>query len=215
MIDRGKDEEEIILRCLSEIFNLSEINHALRLRDSVKTNLSIIGELEKYVASGEVEKVFERHLAKKPWLIEPTWMGKGKSVHTQDYYTLLNIDNGDVQKLYTDIIVEVTDEIYPVIVKIKQEKATAYSTTNVNKICTQLYNYQKGMAEAIERETGRRVLASEIKTYFICGSVAFNKLDTNDRDKLKTNGIEVRSYDELIRTAKRVFEVSYGEDLSI
>ena len=215
LIDQGKDDEEIILRCLSEIFNLSEINHALRLRDSVKTNLSIIGELEKYVASGEVEKVFEKHLAKNPWLIEPTWMGKGKSVHTQDYYTLLNIDNGDVQKLYTDIIVEVTDEIYPIIVEIKREKATAYSTPNVNEICTQLYNYQKGMAEALERETGRRVLASEIKTYFICGSVAFNKLDANDRDKLRQNGIEIRSYDELIRTAKRVFEVSYGEDIGV
>lgn len=213
LIEQGKDDEAIILRCFSEIFNLSEINHALRLRDGVRNNLSIIKELEKYIESGEVEKVFERHLAKNPWLIEPTWITKGKSVHTQNYYTLLNIDNGDVQKLYTDLIIEVTDEIYPVVVEIKREKATAYSTPDVNEICTQIYKYQKALAESLTRDLGKRVLADEIKAYFICGRTAFDKIDANDRDRLKKNGIELRSYDELIRTAKRVFEVSYGEDL--
>lgn len=212
LISQSKISEEAVIKCFSEIFDLSEINHALRLRDGVRSNLAVIGELEKYVESGEVEKVFEKHLAKNPWLIEPTWMTKGKSVHTQNYYTLLNIDNGDTQKLYTDIIVEVTDELYPIVVEIKREKATAYSTPNVNEICTQIYNYQKAIAEEISKQ-GKRVQANEIKAYFICGTAAFNKLDSNDRDKLKQNGIELRSYDELIRTAKRIFEVSFGEDL--
>lgn len=213
LIDQGKEDEEIILQCLSEIFSLTEINHALRLRDSVKNNLSIISELEKYIETGEVEKVFEKHLAKNPWLIEPTWISKGRSVHTQNYYTLLDIDNGDVKKLYTDIIIEVTDELYPIVVEIKREKATAYSTPDVNEICTQIYNYQKGIAEALTKEYGTRVLADQIKAYFVCGRSAFDKLDANDRDRLKKNGIELRSYDELIRTAKRVFEVNYGEDI--
>ncbi len=212
LITQSKINEEVVLKCFSEIFDLSEINHALRLRDGVRSNLAVIGELEKYVESGEVEKVFEKHLAKNPWLIEPTWMTKGRSVHTQNYYTLLNIDNGDTQKLYTDIIVEVTDELYPVVVEIKREKATAYSTPSVNDICTQIYNYQKAIAEDISKQ-GTRVQANEIKAYFICGTEAFNKLDSNDRDKLKQNGIELRSYDELIRTSKRIFEVNFGEDL--
>ena len=115
--------------------------------------------------------------------------------------------------MYTDIIIEVTDELYPVVVEIKREKATAYSTPDVNEICAQVYNYQKGIAEALTKEYGKRILANEIKAYFVCGQLAFNKLDANDRDKLEANRIELRSYDELLRTSKRVFEVSYGEDL--
>lgn len=213
LIDQDKVDEMKILECFSEIFNLSEINHALRLRDSVKNNLNIICELEKFVQTGEVEKVFEKHLAKNPWLIEPTWISKGKSVHTQNYYTLLNIDNGDIKRLYTDIIVEVTDEMFPVVVEIKREKATAYSTPNVNEICAQIYNYQKGISSSLSKILGKRVLANEIKAYFICGEDAFNKLDSNDREKLDNNGIKLCSYDELIKTAKRIFEVSFGEDL--
>lgn len=213
LIAQGKEAEEVVLKCFSEIFNLTEINHALRLRDSVKNNLSIICALEKHVETGEVEKIFEKHLAANPWLIEPTWISKAKSVHTQNYYTLLSIDNGDAKKMYTDIIIEVTDELYPVVVEIKREKATAYSTPDVNEICAQVYNYQKGIAEALTKEYGKRILANEIKAYFVCGQLAFNKLDANDRDKLEANRIELRSYDELLRTSKRVFEVSYGEDL--
>ncbi|MBR2907826.1 MAG: ATP-binding protein [Clostridia bacterium] len=213
LIEKDKVEEAIILDCFSEIFNLSEINHALRLRDSVKSNLRIISELEKYIESGEVEKVFENHLAKNPWLIEPTWMSKAKSVHTQDYHQLLSIDNGDITKLYTDIIVEVSDETYPVIVEIKREKATAYSTPDVNQICAQIYNYQKSLSEELSKELRISVPASNIKSYFICGKKAFDKLDDNDRMKLQRSGIELRCYDELIRTAKRIFEVNIGEDL--
>lgn len=212
LLQQSKIGTEDILKCFAEIFDLSEINHALRLRDSVRNNLAVISELEKYIETGEVEKVFEKHLAKNPWLIEPTWMTKGKSVHTQKYYELLNIDNNDTQRLYTDIIVEVTDELYPVVVEIKREKATSYSTPNVNDICTQIYNYQKAIAEDLVKH-GYNVGANDIKAYFICGKKAFDKLDSNDRSRLKQNKIELRSYDELIRTSKRIFEVNYGEDL--
>lgn len=215
LLSQDKVDEMKILECFSEIFNLSEVNHALRLRDGVRNNLSIISELEKFIESGEVEKVFEKHLASNPWLIEPTWMTKARSVHTQDFYKLLNIDNGNETKLYTDIIVEVSDEFYPIVVEIKREKATNYSMPDVNEISTQIYNYQKAIAENLTKEFGANVSAKDIKAYFICGTVAFNKLDQNDRDKLKNNGIEIRSYDELIRTSKRIFEVSYGEDLDI
>lgn len=215
LIKQNKDNETIILECFSRIFDLAEINHALRMRDSVRNNLNIIAELEKYIETGEVEKVFEKHLAKNPWLIEPTWISKTKSVHTQDYYKLLSIDNGEETKLYTDIIVEVSDEIYPLIVEIKREKATKYSTPNVNEICTQIYNYQKGLSEHLSKEYGTIISADKIKAYFICGQKAFDKLDGNDRTKLQSNGISLRSYDELIRTSKRIFEVSFGEDLEL
>lgn len=44
-------------------------------------------------------------------------------------------------------------------------------------------------------------MATDIKAYFVCGKKAFDKLDDNDRDKLRNNGIEFRSYKKLIECA--------------
>ena len=83
----------------------------------------------------------------------------------------------------------------------------------MNQICAQIYNYQKALSEELSKELRASVPASNIKAYFICGKKAFDKLDDNDRIKLQRSGIELRCYDELIRTAKRIFEVNIGEDL--
>ena len=214
LLEQEKIDEIKVLECFCEIFNLSDVNHALRLRDGIRTNLSIISELEKFIETGEVEKVFEKHLAQNPWLIEPTWMTKAKSVHTQDYFTLLNIDNNDEERLYTDLIVEVSDETWPIIVEIKREKATRYSAPDVQHICNQIYKYKKALSEYMSRARNTRITAQEIKSYFICGQKAFDKLDNNDRDLLAQNGIRLRCYDELVRTSRRIYEVNFSEDLS-
>lgn len=207
----GVTEEEI-LGTFQKIFNITEINHAIRLRESIRSNLQVIKELEKYIETGEVEKVFEKHLQKNPWLIEPTWMTRVKSVHSQNYFQLLDINNNP-EKLYTDLIIEVSDEDFPVIIEIKREKATNYSTPNVHEICTQINKYKLALAEVLTRDKGRTIYAKDIKSYFICGDVAFNKLNQDARDILSRNGIMIRSYDELIRTSKRIYEVNFNEDI--
>lgn len=212
LINKIGSTEEEVLEAFQKIFNITEINHAIRLREGIRSNLQIIKELEKYIESGEVEKVFEKHLQKNPWLIEPTWMTKVKSIHSQDYFQLLDFDNTP-EKLYTDLIVEVSDEDFPIIIEIKREKATAYSTPNVYDICTQINKYKTALSEVLTKEKGQTVYAKDIKSYFICGDVAFNKLDQNSRDILATNHINIRSYDELIRTAKRIYEVNFSEDI--
>ena len=58
------------------------------------------------------------------------------------------------------------------------------------------------------------IYKKEIKSYFICGQKAFDKLDNNDRDLLAQNGIRLRCYDELVRTSRRIYEVNFCEDLS-
>lgn len=212
LINKIGTTEEEILETFQKVFNITEINHAIRLREGIKSNLQIIRELEKYIKSGEVEKVFEKHLEKNPWLIEPTWMTKTKSVHTQNYFQLLNIENKP-EKLYTDLIIEVSDEDFPIIIEIKREKATSYSTPNVNEICNQIYKYKVALSDILTKEKGKTIYAKDIKSYFICGDVAFKKLDQNARDSLVANGINIRSYDELIRTAKRIYEVNFKEDI--
>ena len=69
--------EEIILSMFSKLFNVAEINHALRIRSNVMNRLNIIRELEKHIKNEEVEKVFENHLASNPWMINPSWEIRG------------------------------------------------------------------------------------------------------------------------------------------
>lgn len=212
--DLVNDEGEFdILEYFEKLFKITEINHAIRLQESVKSNLLVIDELEKFVDSGEVEKVFERHLAKNPWLIEPTWIARTRSVHTQNYYELLGIDNTKPEKLYTDLVVEVSDEEYPIIVEIKREKATNYSVPDVYEVIRQLGKYKSAIAKNISQERGITIYAQDIKSYFICGDVCYKKMDKDSRDSLESNKILIRSYDQLLRTSKRIYEVNFGEDI--
>lgn len=202
-----------ILQAFTEIFDFSEINHAIRMRANVTEKLKIIQKLKDYKESGEVEKIFEKHLAKNPWLIEPYWIAQPKTVKTQDYYTLCGIDNEKPDKKYIDIIIDVASEINPVIVEIKREKATSYSVPNCQEIITQLLGYKKAIAEELKKQPDRASLrAADIKAYFVCGDVAMSKLSADDRQDLINNRIELKSYDILIRQAEAIFSAGFGLD---
>lgn len=202
-----------VLQAFTEIFDFSEINHAIRMRANVTEKLKIIQKLKDYKESGEVEKIFEKHLAKNPWLIEPYWIAQPKTVKTQDYYTLCGIDNEKPDKKYIDIIIDVASEINPVIVEIKREKATSYSVPNCQEIITQLLGYKKAIAEELKKQPDRASLrAADIKAYFVCGDIAMSKLSADDRQDLINNRIELKSYDILIRQAEAIFSAGFGLD---
>lgn len=202
-----------VMQAFADIFDFSEINHAIRMRANVSEKLQIIQKLKEYKESGEVEKIFEKHLAKNPWLIEPYWIAQPKNVRTQDYYTLCAIDNNKLEKKYIDIIIDVAGEINPVIVEIKREKATAYSVPNSQEIITQILGYKKAIAEELKKQPERATLrAADIKAYFICGDTAMSKLSADDRQDLSNNHIELKSYDILIRQAEAIFSTNFGLD---
>lgn len=208
----GLTSEEV-MQAFADIFDFSEINHAIRMRANVSEKLQIIQKLKEYKESGEVEKIFEKHLAKNPWLIEPYWIAQPKNVRTQDYYTLCAIDNNKPEKKYIDIIIDVAGEINPVIVEIKREKATAYSVPNSQEIITQILGYKKAIAEELKKQPERATLrAADIKAYFICGDAAMSKLSADDRQDLINNHIELKSYDILIRQAEAIFSTNFGLD---
>lgn len=208
----GLTSEEV-LQAFSEIFDFSEINHAIRMRANVSEKLQIIQKLKEYKESGEVEKIFEKHLAKNPWLIEPYWIAQPKNVKTQDYYTLCSIDNNKPEKKYIDIIIDVAGEVNPVIVEIKREKATAYSAPNGQEILSQILGYKKAIVEELKKQPERATIrVADIKAYFICGDTAMSKLSADDREILINNHIELKSYDILIRQAEAIFSTNFGLD---
>lgn len=209
----GLTSEEVI-QAFSDIFNFSEINHAIRMRSNVMEKLQIIQKLKDLRESGEVEKVFELHLAKNPWLIEPYWIAQPKNIRTQDYYTLCKIDNSQLEKKYIDIIVELAGYEIPVIVEIKREKATAYSVPDRSEILNQIMGYRQAITAHLKKNNSALagLREREIKAYFICGDAALTKLSPDDREALATNNIEIKSYDVLIRQAELIFSTNFGLD---
>lgn len=202
-------ESAEIIKIFAKLFDISEINQALRMRSNVKNRISIIDELSKHISSGEVEKVFENHLAKNPWLIEPYWDAIHLRVSQQDKFSYLNIDNSE-SRFYTDIIVEVGEEIFPVIVEVKREKKTSYSTPDVSEIIKQVNNYRK----AIIKEYGKKYPDSHhniysVKAYFISGTASREKLDQEDYQQLVQNKIEYRTYEQLLRMSRNIYIDSF------
>ncbi len=215
LLHKDDVNENELLEYLSSIFNLNEINHSLRLRDSVKGKLAVIKKLSECIENEEVESAFEDILAKNPWLINPHWEIH-KTIYTQQWVSYLGIDNTNPERKRTDIVIEVSDEKYPVVIELKREKKTQYSAPDAIDASTQIFKYRKGICQKLQEDKGDIVSPSEIKAYFICGNKALAELHANksDIELLEKYDIEVMSYQTMIATAKRILEVMFETDLS-
>lgn len=206
--DLGKSAEEV-LELFAKLFNVAEINHALRMQSNVNNRLNIIKELEKFIQEEEVEKVFEKHLAANPWLINPSWDIRGSHVSTQDRFSYLNIDNSESQ-VRTDIIIETAQELLPIIVEIKRSKKTAYSCPNVESIQAQINTYRKAIKEHLVKMPDSSLKGMDIftiKAFFVCGSKEKDQLSADDLSILERNKIDLVTYDSLLEIAKNTYSV--------
>lgn len=206
-----------LLEKIIKIFELNEISHALRLRDSLKGKLEAINLLEEYQANEEVESAFEKVLANNPWLINPIWEVY-KSMHKQKWLELVKENNEDEERVRTDIIIEIQGENLPIIVELKRDKFTSYSAPDANEVVNQIHNYRTAIAQYLNKNTDRNkmVTARQIEAYFICGDKAMDKLknDVNSFDFIKQNNIKLKTYDNMIMTAKQLLRVYYNQSLN-
>ncbi len=118
-----KDEQEVeVLKKFFNLFEKTGINTALRIKSNINDRLSVIKKLENFIDEEEIEKVFEEHLAKHPWLINPYWDLASKKIilTTQDFYKKIINENTIIG--YTDIIVRLAEEAFPIICELKRSK---------------------------------------------------------------------------------------------
>lgn len=206
----GKSTEDI-LELFSKLFNVAEINHALRLRSNFENRLKIIQELEKYIINEEVEKVFENHLATNPWLIHPSWERRNiKKVSTQDKFSYLNIDNS-IERSRTDIIIETCQSNYPIIIELKRSKKTNYSCPDSSEIRTQISLYRTAIVREYEKN-GVNINIYDISAYFLCGKAEKDKMYKTDIDLLSNDKIVILTYNELVDTAKSIYRFDVEDE---
>ncbi|QHF55490.1 MULTISPECIES: ATP-binding protein [Streptococcus] len=206
-IDTGTDDFGDILKKFYSLFEKTELNAALRIKSNIEDRISVINKLKQIIDDEEIEAVFEEHLAKNPWLINQYWDKPSNEIviETQNKYKAI-IQENEVHGR-TDIITKVADEPYPIICELKREKATVYSAPNISDISTQIYKYRRFISEEINRsDTPLRITnANDIKAYFICGEKSKEKLGDLDLTDLKNSNIELKTYQEIIRQAERVY----------
>ncbi len=204
-IDTGTDTFGDILKKFYSLFEKTELNAALRMKSNIEDRISIINKLKKIIDDEEVESIFEEHLAKNPWLINQYWDKPSDEVviETQNKYKGVIADE-EVEGR-TDIIIRTADEPFPIICELKREKKTGYSSPNVSEIQTQIAKYREFIADEIESSASIKVRTQDIKAFFICGRKAYEKLTPRNIETLKSHQIEIKTYQEIIRQAERVY----------
>lgn len=209
----SNDEMDETLCKLYNLFEKVEINNALRLKSNLQNRLDVIGKLQADIDQEAIEKVFERHLAVNPWLINPFWDVKARQIGTQEKLErILDSNKKEDTKIgYIDIIVEVADIRYPVIIEIKREKKTSYSAPNKTIILEQINSYRDAIMKQKYNDESDSV---NIPAYFICGTKAMNQISQSDKDNLQnTNKIQLLTYEQIIENTKAMYyEALHSED---
>lgn len=189
-----------------KLFEKSEINAALRIKENFQDRLNVIDNLEKSIDEKAIESVFERHLANNPWLLNVFWDSRNNKILTQQKYSAM-IDENKVDGR-TDIIIEAGDEPYPIIIEVKREASTGYSTPTVESIIAQISKYRRLIKESlidINPQQYSSVSLYNIKAYMVLGRKANRKLNSDDRDELGRNKIEILTYEGMIENAKNIY----------
>lgn len=196
------DDLSIVLSKFYDLFDKTELNNALRLKSNIQDRLAIVDELQQHIDDNAREKIFEQHLADNPWLINPYWDKKTEKIQIQNKY-----DIGHEAIGITDIIVEVAEEPFPIIVELKREGKTGYSSPDVHAITTQVNKYRMGIIKKRKTEFG--ITGSEniygIKAYFICGDHVLDKMDSSEIQLIKEAKIEILTYSKIIHNAHGMY----------
>lgn len=205
------DEITDILKSFVTLFDKSEINSALRLKQTHQDRINVIEELQKEIDQGAKEKVFETHLAKNPWLLNPFWDNKKDvNIIRQRKYTYL-LEAGSKVNGLSDIIVEVAEKRFPIIVEIKREAGTSYSTPNYSEILAQVNKYRLGITIALKEIDPigyNGANPKEIEAFLIIGNKATSKLRSEEIMMIESDGIKIMTYDEILNNAHNLYYAS-------
>lgn len=162
-----------------------------------------------------LEKTFQNHLMKNPWLINPYWSQSDKSqgeitYSSEEFCRLYKEQSEDYKRQFIDIYVEVAGEKYPIIVELKRNNATGYAKTDAYKLQEQIDNYRLAIVQRMNDSQQREIQGhiTDIPAYAIIsertGPKQFkNAIDLgNDMaNRLASANIKVLTYRQLVNNA--------------
>lgn len=213
--DHTHDE---LLVAMAQLLNRIAASESIKQAGIVGERLRAIKTLQFLMNDpSTVEKMFEDHLAKNPWLINPYWNQTPKTneevrLVTQEFNRLYAEErDDDYKRTFIDICIYVAEESYPIIVELKRNANTSYSHVTYSKIHDQITGYRRAIMQKLGI-TGGAVREEEIPAYFI-GSEKMGpsghgfaiELSPNEISLLKQSNIELLTYQDLIIRAERAY----------
>lgn len=211
----SQDEQLVVIAQLLKRIEASEsIKHA----SIVQQRLQAIETLEALMKdSSTVEKTFEEHLAKNPWLINPYWNQSPKTqeeiqVVTQEFNRLVDASGDEYRRTFIDICIYVADVKYPIIVEIKRNAVTSYSKVSFTQIYDQITRYRRAIRQRLGSED-ENIRETDIPAFFIgaedMGTVGLGhavELTPEEINSLKQQfNITLLTYRDLVLNAKREY----------
>lgn len=212
------NEHYAILSCLMDKIATNEIQQTFEL---IKKRLFAVNKLERLMKDAQTnEKIFQNHLYKNPWLIEPYWNRKiegedGFELVKEAYYKKINIKTGDFEKCFIDLLIRSAEEEYPIIIELKKNQPTGHAKVTRGDIINQISKYRKALKQACIDNLEKTILEQDFKAYLIIsedtGPNNTIELSPEEFKLLSQENIHVVKYNKMLEKAKN----SYSEFINL
>lgn len=203
----------LLFKLMDNIAKTEDLNHA----NLIKKRLAAIENLEKLMsASNTPEKLFENHLSDNPWLIMPYWNIDRNRNSDAEYlknqkYFLLDKGNNDFKRNFLDILIQVAEEKYPVLVELKKNTPIGHAKVTYSDIYNQVTNYRRAIIQKTPNLAS--IDEKDIKVIFILsedtglpGSGNSIEISIDEKRMLESMNISILKYNKILSEAKKMYQ---------
>lgn len=215
-------QDGINIDFLNILMSKLEKTETTKAFELVKRRVTAIENLEKMMREADLkERFFEEHLYQHPWLINPYWNQKYNNQEAfkaikQKYYKSID-KSGNAHKNFIDILIEVAEEEYPIIVELKKNTPTGHAKIEVEDITSQVRQYRKALIQNLPNNL-ENIEPEDIKAYYIIsedtglqGTGNAIEISKKDLENFKNSNITLLKYNQIIDNAYK----SYDEFIKI
>lgn len=212
-IIRIQNIENNYMDLLSILMNKISNSEATKTFELVKQRVEAIEQLRQMMEQKElIEKFFEKHLYEHPWLINPYWNQKLNNqesfkIMRQKYHKSIDAE-GNPHKNFIDILIEVAEESYPIIIELKKNTPTGHANIEYEDITKQIKRYRQAVMQNLPNNIQKPIKPTEIKAYYIISEDAGLKdigntisFSEDEMRYLKDSNIELLKYNQIIANA--------------
>ncbi len=207
-----------LLAAVAQLLNQISASESIKQAKIVEQRLQAIKTLEALMDDKtSVEKAFEDHLSRNPWLINPYWNQTPRTqdeieVVTQEFNRLYTDENNEeYRRTFIDICIYVAEEPLPIIVELKRNAVTSYSNVSYAQIYSQITAYRRAIIQKLGLEKASTA-EEDIKAYFIgseemgpAGHDFAIELSNGEMNLLKQSNIRLLTYHDLVLHAKQAY----------
>lgn len=221
-LDSTSTDNQSYLPLITELMNNVGIQEEIKQSEIAHSRIGAIDKLKDLMEQpNAAEKLFQQHLAKNPWLINPTWTSN-KSISDdylkilrEKYYSLID-SNDEFHRNFIDIYVTVSEEPYPIIIELKKNTPKDHAKVDFYSIIKQIAKYRAAIKQ--NNTDFSKIKDTEIKAIFILsedsGLVGENntiQLAESEKQMLDAANIELHKYSELLEHAYQ----AYAEQIAL